>query len=178
MKKKAQRLIIPFSGLKLGMHRFDFEINPEFFEQFEYSIIQEAFAKIEVNFEKKSTLLELTFDFNGTYHTQCDRCTEDISIPLEGKGELIVKFGAENYDQTDDIKIISPDAYELDITEDIYQLLHLFLPSKAVHKDIEDCNPDVIQKLSEINQRKKNEKEDIDPRWDALKKLQTQNKNK
>ena len=42
MKKEKQQLIIPFIGLKEGIHQFEFEIDSTFFEQFDYSIIKDA----------------------------------------------------------------------------------------------------------------------------------------
>ncbi|MEQ8908390.1 MAG: DUF177 domain-containing protein [Vicingaceae bacterium] len=171
MKKKKQRLIIPFSGLKLGTHRFEFEIDPTFFEQFEYSIIQDAEVNVEVDFVKKATLFEIELAIDGIYHSACDRCNDPLDIILKGKEELIVKFGDGTYDETDEIKIIPHEAYELDLTNEIYQFIHLMLPNKVAHEDIDDCNPDVIQKLEEINQGKEDKEENIDPRWAALKKL-------
>lgn len=172
MKKKKQRLTIPFSGLKLGSHRYEYDVSPEFFEQFEYSIIQEADLKVEINFEKKETLFELDISVDGLYQTYCDRCNDPLKVPLKGEYELIVKFGETNYEDTDEIKIIPVESHELDLTFEVYQFIHLTLPTKIVHENIDDCNSDVIRKLEEINQRnKENENNEIDPRWAALKKL-------
>ncbi len=177
MKKKSQRLIIPFSGLKLGKHDFSFNVDKEFFEQYEFSIIQNAEVEIEVEFNKKSTLFELQFDLKGKWHTQCDRCNDPLTINLKGQEELIVKFGNEVYQETDEIKIIPSDAYELDISEEVYEFIHLQLPSKVAHKDIDNCNQDVIQKLEEINQKEdQKKKEEIDPRWAKLEQLKQANK--
>jgi uncharacterized metal-binding protein YceD (DUF177 family) len=175
MKRRKQRLIIPFSGLKLGKHVFNFEIGKEFFEQFDFSIIQDASFEVEVEFNKKSNLLELEFAFHGFWNTNCDRCNDPLQLKLEGNEELIVKFGEETYSETDEIKVIPFDAYELDITKEVYEFIHLQLPSKAVHEKSEDCNQEVIKKLEEFTDI--NTKTDsVDPRWAALEKLKQTNK--
>ena len=56
MKKEKQKLVIPFIGLTEGLHQFEFEIDSTFFEQFDYSIIEEGDFKIKVDFEKKKLL--------------------------------------------------------------------------------------------------------------------------
>jgi uncharacterized metal-binding protein YceD (DUF177 family) len=176
MKKKKHGLIIPFSGLKEGHHQFDFDVNEKFFEQFEYSIIQNAEIHIEVALEKKSNLLNLEFQMNGQIHSNCDRCTEPVSIKVNGNEELIVKFGEESYEQTDEIKIIDNSAYELDVTDEVYEYIHLLLPNKIVHKKLADCNQEIIEKLEELSYKK--EQEETDPRWAELEKLKKEaNKN-
>lgn len=175
MKKKEKvELIIPFVGLKEGMHQYEFEIDSTFFDQFDYSIIKDADFQVKVDFEKKSTLFNLHFDLKGTMQLECDRCNDPISYQSEGEEDLIVKFGEEKFNETDEIKIISSSDYELDLTKEVYEYIHLLLPNKIVHEALSDCNQEVIKKLNEINQRE--ESSNIDPRWSSLEKLKD-NKN-
>lgn len=169
MSLKNQDLIIPFVGLKEGVHEFKFQIDKTFFKQFEYSIIQDAKLKVKLLFEKKKTMFNLNFKIKGEIFTDCDRCGDPLTIKVKGEEDLIVKFGNEVYNETDEIKIISENEYELDLSDSIYEFAHLLLPSKKTHKKLEDCNPDVIERLKQLNTKK--ETESIDPRWDALSKL-------
>ena len=50
---------LPISGLKEGRHYFDFEINKEFFEQFEESEVKEGNLKAVIEAEKRSTHIDL-----------------------------------------------------------------------------------------------------------------------
>ena len=169
MKKKKQKLIIPFSSLKDGKHQYEFIIDSEFFDQFDFSIIKNADFTINVDFDKKVNLFELEFGLKGQIKTNCDRCTDEILINAEGRQELIVKFGEDDFSETDEIKVIAPNEYELDITNEVYEYIHLLLPTKVEHKSIEECNQDIIEKLIELTTKK--EKKDTDPRWSALSKL-------
>ncbi|MEQ8625080.1 MAG: DUF177 domain-containing protein [Vicingaceae bacterium] len=169
MKRKKQQLIIPFIGLKEGKHQFEFEIDSAFFEQFEFSIIKKANFKIVIDFEKKPSLFNLDFKLDGTIYSNCDRCNDELAFHATGSEELIVKIDDETYDETDEIKVISSSDYELDLKKEIYEYIHLLLPTKLVHDNIADCNQEVIEKLNQLNT--KTESSATDPRWSALSKL-------
>lgn len=169
MSSKNQDLVIPFVGLKEGIHEFKFEITEAFFKQFEYSIIQQADLKIDLVFEKKKTMFNLNFKTKGKIYTDCDRCGDPLTLKVKGDEDLIVKFGDDNYSETDEIKIIPENEYELHLSEIIYEFAHLLLPSKKTHKKKSDCNPDIIEQLEKLNVKR--ETESTDPRWAALSKL-------
>jgi len=169
MKKKKQRLLIQFSGLKDGKHEFDFSIDAAFFEQFEQSLVHQAKMKVDVEFEKKKTLFELQIHFEGEIESICDRCSDPLNIEIEDSDYLIVKFGEEE-SIDEHIMYIEDSAYELDISEQIYQMVNLALPAKIEHETEDDCDQEMIKKLQEysISQEKN---EEVDPRWEALNKL-------
>lgn len=173
MKKKKQKLIIPFVGLKEGMHDFEFEIDSTFFEQFDFSIIESANFHVAVKLEKKINMLNLHFDLEGVLHMSCDRCNDAVEVAAEGEQDLIVKFGEETFDETDEIKIISSSEHELDITAEVYEYIHLLMPNRIVHDSLSECNQEVISKLQELN--KTIENKEADPRWAALSKLKGNN---
>ena len=92
-----------------------------------------------------------------------------MTFHTTGTEELIVKIGDESYEETDEIKVISTSEYELDLTKEVYEYIHLLLPTKLVHDEIADCNQEVIEKLNQLNT--KTESSATDPRWSALSKL-------
>ena len=58
---KRKEFIIPFVGLKLGKHQFEYQINNSFFEIFDFSEFEKSNIKVNVVLEKKANLLELDF---------------------------------------------------------------------------------------------------------------------
>ncbi len=169
MKKEKQQLVIPFIGLKEGKHQFEFEIDSTFFEQFDYSIIENADFIVKVEFEKKKTLFNLFLSLEGSIVANCDRCLEAMTVSAVGEEKLIVKFGETSFDETDEIKVISPAEYELDLTKEVYEYIHLLLPTKVEHEKIEECNAEIIEKLEKLTT--KQESTEVDPRWAALSKF-------
>lgn len=121
--------VIPFSGLKIGTHHFDFEVNKDFFKHFEDSIIQESFFKIHLAFDKQATMFVLDFSFEGTIQTICDRCVENFDLPIKGNQHFIVKMRSEAGEE-DEIFYIKDIETDLDVAPMIYEILHLNLPLK------------------------------------------------
>ncbi|MDT0648343.1 DUF177 domain-containing protein [Zunongwangia sp. F260] len=166
---------IPFVGLKLGKHQFEYDIDNEFFDHFEYDEFNSVDVKIELLFEKKTTMMELTFKASGTVNVDCDITNEPYDQPIDSSLFLVIKFGNEYNDEDEDLLIIPHGEYEVNVQQYIYELIVLSLPIKRVHPGVEDgtLKSDVLDKLEElsIDKKEKNNEEDIDPRWDKLKNL-------
>lgn len=143
---------------------YEFEVDNEFFEELDCLDYTDAQFKVSVELTKQSTMLLLKFDFDGSVLLPCDRCLDEVSIPIEGTEQLIVKFGSEEYEETEEILVILEGEHQLNIAKYIYEFIQLSVPQKRVHQEGQ-CNPDVIEKLKNV------EKEVVDPRWSNLNKL-------
>ncbi len=164
-----KEFIIPFFGLKQGLHEFNFKIDQTFFDAFESNLIEDPDIDVKFEIEIMSTMLIMTFEAVGTFVAPCDRCGEYLKIPITADERTIVKFGDETYDQTDEIIMLSHNTHEIDISHRIYEMLVLAIPNKRVHPSIEDCDADVLN--HDDYKEESEEEEELDPRWDALKKL-------
>lgn len=176
--KPLKEFTIPFVGLKVGKHHFDYEIEQKFFEYFEYEDFNSCAVKVDVLFEKKSTLLELHFEISGKVNVNCDLTNEPYDQIIKNEFDLVVKFGEEYNDENIDILIIPHGEYEVNIQQYIYELIVLALPLKRIHPGVEDgtLDSDILNKLEELSPKLKDIKEDqeeTDPRWNTLKKLLT-----
>ncbi|MDR0436972.1 MAG: DUF177 domain-containing protein [Bacteroidales bacterium] len=156
---------IPFSGLSIGHHTFEFHVDDAFFKTFDYDEISDCDIKIETDLEKTERFIKLDFQFNGTYFVPCDRCLEPLQIPVNHDETLIVNFGNEN-DFESEVWTISSKEHELILDNFIHETLVLLRPFSVMH-DIEDCNPNMLAKLQPPTQPSAEQ----DPRWDALKAL-------
>lgn len=176
--KPLKEFTIPFVGLKEGKHLFEYEIYNAFFEYFEYEDFNSSNLKVNVVLEKKTTLLELHFEVSGTVNVNCDVTNEPYEQPLESEFDLVVKFGEEYNDENIDILIIPHGEYEISIQQYVYELIVLSMPTKRVHPGVEDgtLDSEILEKLEELSPKQKDIKkaqEEIDPRWNTLKKLLT-----
>ncbi len=166
MRKSNRDYIIPFAGLKLGFHDFEFEISDAFFEDLEYSIIHSGSVHVDLKLEKKEIMLLADFSFSGKVFTSCDRCNDPIEVPVSGEYRYIYKFGTGESDD-ESLIIISPDAFELDVREQIYEMITVSLPARCVHPEGE-CNPEVLEVLKqyELTEDELPEDDDEDTEWD------------
>ena len=176
--REIKEYTIPFVGLKLGKHHFDYKIDNSFFEHFEYNEFNSATISTELVFEKKTTLLELTFSVKGSVNVNCDLTNEPYDQNINGEFKLVVKFGDEYNDDNEEILIVPHGEYEINVAQYIYELIVLSVPQKRIHPGVEDgtLDSDILKKLEELSPKadKDNDNsEDIDPRWQTLKKLLT-----
>jgi uncharacterized metal-binding protein YceD (DUF177 family) len=174
-----KEFLIPFVGLKLGKHHFEYQITNAFFENFDYHEFNNSNVKVNVVLEKKSTLLELVFKHKGTVHVPCDMTNEEFDLPIKGTMKLIVRFGDQYNNDNEELLIIPHGEFQINIAQYIYEMIVLSIPLKRVHPGIKDgsLNTDALTKLKEltVNELKKQQtkQENIDPRWDKLKQLLT-----
>ncbi len=176
--RELKAYTIQFVGLKVGKHHFDYEIDNTFFKDFEYEEFNDANLKVNLLFEKKTTLLELAFEVSGSVNVNCDITNEPYDQRIEDTFKLVVKFGESYNDDNEEILIIPHGEYQINVAQYIYELIVLAVPIKKVHPGIEDgsLDSDILKKLKELSPKEKTEDkntEETDPRWDTLKKLLT-----
>lgn len=167
---------IPFVGLKVGVHEFNFELGKKFFEHFPDSPVAECDVKVKLEFDKKETLFTLNFFIDGKVSVECDRCLAPYQKEIFGDFTCYVKF-TENPDEipeNDEIVFIGRDESHIDVAQLIYEYVVLCLPIQKIPckepGEDERCNQEVLKFFKQ--QEEANQKEPtIDPRWEALKKL-------
>jgi uncharacterized protein len=175
--KQLKQFSIPFSGLKIGKHQFDFEIDNTFFDAYEYSLVKKGNLKAEVEVDKQETMLILQFHINGTIVLDCDKCLAEFNSPISIRERQIVKF-AEDDLQSDDLEIImlNKKESELNVADLIYEFINVGVPYIKIceqNGDGQQCDQEMIAKLESlaVGSHSEEEEQDEDPRWSALKKL-------
>ena len=179
---KTKEFLIPFIGLKLGKHHFEYQIDNAFFEIFDYNEFNNSDIKVNVVLEKKSSLMELAFSHKGAVNVPCDMTNEEFDLPIKGKMKLIVRFGEEFNNDNEELLILPHGEYQIDIAQYVYEMIALSVPLKRIHPGVKDgsLKTEALTKLKElsieelkIEHKKEQKEEDIDPRWDKLKQLLT-----
>lgn len=174
--KNLKEFLIPFAGLKEGKHQFEYQIDSSFFEQFEFDEYQSVDVKVNLVLEKKNTIMELCFNHKGTVNVPCDMTGEDFDLKIKGKFNLVVKFGDEFNNDNEELLILPLNEFQLDVSQYIYESIILSVPFKRVHPGIKDgtLETEALETLDKLAPKEENkENEDIDPRWENLKKLLT-----
>jgi uncharacterized metal-binding protein YceD (DUF177 family) len=158
--------IIPFVGLKLGVHHFDFQIEDSFFQDFEFSEVSQGQFHFNVILEKKSTMMEMTMELAGNTMVLCDRCGDEMELNIEGRDHWVIKWGEETEDDQDEVWIFGPKEHFVDIRQRMYELIHLSLPVKRTH-DEGACNPEVMKTMEKYKTD-----QDSDTQWISLKNME------
>lgn len=151
--------IVPINGLTQGRTEFRWRAGKKFFERFENSEILAADLDVEVSAEKSGHFIGVDCDVIGEVTVACDRCLEDLILPVETGFRLSVKFGQEPADSSDAVEgereivwLPESDA-DLDLGQIVYDYVCLSLPVQRVHPEGE-CDPEAMKYLSSEDDQK------------------------
>ncbi|NDV94112.1 DUF177 domain-containing protein [Dysgonomonas sp. 521] len=176
---------IPLRSLSEGKHEFGYDLDNKYFALIDDGTadIKKGDLKVALSLKKTSVTFELNFETKGTVHVPCDRCLDDIGMEVDTKNKLIVKFGKEYSEESDEIVIIPEDDGEINIAWFLYEFIVLSLPTKRVHP-AGTCNKAMSSKLNKHRAKSSDDDSDdeldddadleddssfSDPRWDSLK---------
>ena len=174
--KDLKEFDISFIGLKDGVNHFEYIIENEFFDFFEYDEFYNSNIKVVLSFLKNATMFELNFAFLGWVEVTCDVTNELFKYPIETSIDLIVKFGEEFNNENEELLIIPYANHKINVAQYIYEAVVLALPLKRIHPGVNDgtLHSEVLEKLEELEIKEEEIKEDheeIDPRWNKLKEI-------
>ncbi|ANO49622.1 hypothetical protein Pf1_01381 [Flavobacterium columnare] len=169
--KVTNEYLIPYVGLKIGKHQFEYLISKAFFDCFEYDEFDSANIKVSLVLEKQSSMLELNFKHNGTVNMLCDVTGEPFDLPIKGDLRLIVRFGEAYNDENEELLILPFGEHQVDVAQYIYEMIVLSIPFKRVSPQA--LEEEEAFEETEIAEEQHIKEEEIDPRWAALKKLLT-----
>jgi uncharacterized metal-binding protein YceD (DUF177 family) len=149
----SPNLFIPLNGLASGRTVFDWKVGLTFFESFGNSEIIGADVSVEACVEKSGRSIDIDCQIRGSVTVACDRCLEDLVLPVDVTVPLSVHFGEEpaSGEETGEgereILCIPPGQPELDLGQVVYDYVCLAIPMQRVHPD-GSCNPAALRYLS------------------------------
>ena len=165
--ERDNEFLIPVSGLALGVHEYQFNINDEFFADMDYSEVKQGRVTVSLNVVREETMMTLNFHIEGKVRVPCDRCGDEFDISIQSEQVFCIKLGAEEIEESDDVVVVPAEEHAYDIRSLIYEYIILSIPIYRVHPEGE-CNPEVLAMLSH-DEEPSDEEVATDPRWAALK---------
>ncbi len=162
-------------GLSNKEHHFQYDIDHDFFRKYGTDLLSEGKFQVDVLLTKHETFIETEFRTKGAARLVCDRSLEPFDYPIENVSKIVFKYGEQLQEITDEIIVIPRDTAALELGQYMYEFISLAVPLKKLHprfKDEAEEN-DVEGKIvySSQTSEEKNDEEEIDPRWNILKKL-------
>lgn len=176
-----------------GEHRFEFHLDKRFFENMENADIHDADLDVALTVTHKSDIYQFDFQITGTITLICDRCLDDLIMPVDTTYSIAVKYGDDYNDDSDDLLVIPHSDNFLNVAYMIHDTVALTIPIKHVHP-LGKCNrqmsamlkkhrattpgdedselaESLIDEIDSIDAAAENQAQQqaTDPRWDALK---------
>lgn len=181
-----------------GTQEFAYHLDKQFFVNMESTDVHDADLEARLTVVHKHDMYNLAFHITGTVTLICDRCLDDLILPIDVTYDIAVKYG-DDYDETDELLIIPQTDLTLNVSYMIYDTVSLAIPLKHVHpmgkcnramsallrkhravKDDEDAElaETLIGEMEAMDDDVADDApasaggaEPTDPRWDGLKKL-------
>jgi uncharacterized metal-binding protein YceD (DUF177 family) len=164
-------------GLKDTEHLFQYEFGGEFFQVYGSDLVSEGKFQVDVMMDKREILLDVDFKIRGVAKLTCDRSLETFDYPIQSTRKIVFKYGDADEEITDEIIIIHRDTATLALGQYIYEFIALAIPIKKLHPRFDDevdedgSEGKIVYSSGESSQSDSNTDDEIDPRWNILKKL-------
>ena len=165
-----ERYRVNILGLSLSIHHFEYDFGGEFFKKYGSGLVSEGAFKVDVALDKRETFLDTTFKINGSVRLVCDRSLDEFDYPIDASYKIIFKYGDEDKEISEDVVMIHHGTESLELGQYIYEFIALAIPMKKLHPRFEGESGEEeggIVYTSETDEKK----EETDPRWEMLKKL-------
>ena len=121
-----------FSKLKSPEDNFYYHLDKMFFECLGFNDFTSANFDIHLKVKEVSQVqYELFFDFKGTAGFNCDVSGDLFEMPINGKENLILKFGKESIEDIGLI-VLPYGVNSIDIQKHLYEIIVLSIPQKRV----------------------------------------------
>jgi uncharacterized metal-binding protein YceD (DUF177 family) len=166
---------IDIINLKNQEYQYEFRIGPSFFIHFEGSEIEKSSLDCLIVLRKAEGFIEAKFHIHGKIELECDRSLEKFHHSLHLDKRIVYKFGEEDREIDDEVELISQNRSSLDMSKYIYEFISMGIPMKKLHprykNEDQDYEEDLYYTSTDDNAQQEDDKGEIDPRWEALKKL-------
>ncbi|MDY3090161.1 MAG: DUF177 domain-containing protein [Porphyromonas sp.] len=169
---------INLKSLREGEHQFDYFLDKAYFEAIEGSFILDGEVDAEVRVLKRGDLYQVNILVDGYAVVSCDRCLGDLEEDVYSERDLVVKFGSEYREESDEVLVIPAQEGVLDLHWMLYEDVVLSLPMQRMHPDGE-CDSEMTARYASMSSTDvaaetdgvERDDDGVDLRWAALKKL-------
>ncbi len=183
---------VDLKNMKEDVREYDYLLENKFFIDIDGTELQKGKVKVHLTVKKLPMMFELGFEVDGIAVVPCDRCLDDMDLPITTQNRLVVKFGKDFSEESDEVVVIPEDEGIINLAWFMYEFVALAIPIKHVHAPGK-CNKTMSSKLKKHSVKSSDEEEDFgmemdggddivitddgqddgasDPRWDALKGL-------
>lgn len=179
---------LPLKTLTEGTHEFDYKLDKQFFVNMEYADVRDADLDVHLTVTYRNNLYNLAFKITGTVTLLCDRCLDDLVLPVDTTYNVNVEYGDDYNDESDDLIVIPQSDNYINVAYMLFDTVVLVIPMKHVHP-LGKCNRAMSALLKKHRAHGTGEDSELedemldsidemddtsapaDPRWNALRGL-------
>lgn len=120
-------------SLPEGKHTFEYHLDKAFFTNMENADVRDADVNVILDVDHRGDSYVMVFHLTGSLTLLCDRCLDELQIPIDATYNLTVKYGEEYNDDSDTLLVIPESDNYLNVAYMIYDTAVLAIPPRHVH---------------------------------------------
>ena len=170
---KSDKYTISLKSLNEGTHTYTYTLGADFFSEIEPSEIEKGEVNVHLTLKRTGNTFELHFGIKGYIVIPCDRCLDDMELPVDTEDTLYVKFGEAYSEESDNLIVVPENEGSINLALYMYECIALTIPLMHTHPE-GMCNSEMESLLkahSAAAAERSDDDEPTDPRWNALKAL-------
>jgi uncharacterized metal-binding protein YceD (DUF177 family) len=176
--------------MQADVQKYEYMLDNQFFINIGGEDVQKGRVKVALTVTRHKGFFDFVFVLSGVAIIPCDRCLDDMDFPIETTAHLVVKFGKDYSEESDEIIVIPDSEGIINLAWFLYEFVVLAIPIKHVHAPGK-CNKQMTTTLKKHSAKSGDEEDDsfdmgmddiiisgeddnekgTDPRWEALKGL-------
>ena len=145
---KISQYDLSLASLPEGRFVQDFKCDTSLFRMMENEDVTAACVDVRMTVDYRNGSYEVTFSCHGSLAVPCDRCLDDVEVPVDTEYRMTVRYGEDYDDSRDDLLVLPQSQTHLDVAPIVYTTLALCIPLHKVHAEGE-CNPEMMARLGE-----------------------------
>ena len=150
-------------------------INPDKLDLQE--VIKEPIV-VNLTFFKNHDMVHVHFEANGLFTLICDRSLEEFEKSFKCVYDIYFKVSAEpTEDENSAVRPLNLSGNKINILKELRDSILLDIPIKKIHPKYLDKTGQITDFMESFGFVDSNNESEIDPRWDALKKIKSNQNN-
>ncbi|MBR1652382.1 MAG: DUF177 domain-containing protein [Alloprevotella sp.] len=136
-----------------------FRLDDAFFQALDQSEILGGDVEATVSARQTAGgIYQLRLSARGQVSTQCDRCLDPVSLPVETEDTLRAVHDDEDFASEAELLLTDRLSDDADLRWTLYELIVTALPLERCHAE-GDCNPDMVARISGVVDTTRQEEE-------------------
>lgn len=143
---KFSQYKVQLAAIPEGKFEQDFVCDTAFFREMESIDVMGGEVRAHLELSHKNGAYDCLFTLKGVVEIACDRCLEAMDHEVSSEYHIVVKYGPEYDDSSDEVLIIPESEAWLDVSQMLLDTILLTIPIRHIHSP-GGCNPEMAEKF-------------------------------